>query len=114
MKTLKCVFLAALFAFAMTGNALADEAPKFKAKPVVNSNIVKISFEDAIRIPGLLNAMNAQLDNSLIGDDQPVYVARVCYAHRLYLIYGTQEQWRSFFKMHFRARLEPVMNYKTD
>lgn len=114
MKTLKCVLLTALFAVAMIGNAVADEAPKVKAKKVVSARIVKITFEKAIQNPGLLSAMNAQLDKSLISEDKPVYVARVCYAHRLYLISGSQDQWKRFFKMHFRARIEPVLVFGTN
>jgi hypothetical protein len=114
MKTLKCVLLAALFAVAMIGSAVADEAPKAKAKKVVSGYIVQIAFQNAIQNPDLLNAMNAQLDRSLINDDKPVYVARVCYAHRLYLISGTQDQWKRFFNMHFRARIVPVLDLRTD
>jgi hypothetical protein len=115
MKTLKCVLLTALFAVAMIGGAMAGEDTKVKAKPqAVKGNVVKITYEKAIQIPGLLSAMNAQLDKSLISEDKPFYVARVCYAHRLYLISGSQDQWKRFFKMHFRAKIEPVLIFGTD
>ena len=111
MKTLKCVLLAALFAIAMAGYASADEAPKFRVNKSFTSKIVKISFSQALMNPGLVNAMQAQLSGTLLSPEKPVYVARVSYDNKLYLISGTYEQWSKFLGMHWKSKIIPFSNH---
>ncbi len=107
MKALKCVLVAALFAVAMAGYASADEAPKWKVKTNFTSKIVKISFSQALMNPGLVDAMQAQLAGTILSPDKPVYVARVSYDNKLYLISGTYEQWSKFLGMHWKSKIVP-------
>jgi hypothetical protein len=94
MKTIKLVMIATLLTFTAVGIANADG---FKSKPIT-TRVVNISFEKAVQIPGLVAAMNQQLNVQML-ESHPgkTWTASVIYKNVDYRITGTREQWELFF-----------------
>ena len=96
MKTLKFALIAAIVACTMVSLAYADgikENPKFK-------KVVNMTFDQAMKIPGLVAAMNEQLDkDDFLDNTEAVYVASVIYNGSTYRIAGSRLQWTRFFKL---------------
>ena len=97
MKTLKFALIAAIVACTMVSLAKADginEHPKFK-------KIVNKTLDEALKVPGLAEAMYAQIDrDEILGNPTShVYVASVAFQGNTYRITGTISQWLRFFRM---------------
>ena len=91
MKTLKLTLIAAILSFAMVSYAGVNP-PKHAKK------IVKISLTQALKEPGLVNAMHNQLSMAFLKLEQPgLYTANVKYNLNVYKIYGKREAWIRFF-----------------
>jgi hypothetical protein len=91
MKKLTLILTAAILSLAfMTANTASGD--EFHAK----KSAVKLTFEKATSIPGLVQAMYAQIDKDILKSNFEVYVARVKYNGKVYLIYGTYGQWENF------------------
>ena len=93
MKTLKLIMISAFVAFAVVSFANLDKADTNKPGKLYN-----ISFEQAMKIPGLSNAMYEQLDYRFLKFEQKVYTVDVLYMNSTMRITGTQAQWVSFFQ----------------
>jgi len=92
MKTLKFALIAAILSL-----ALAGYSTDHKIKVV---RTIKISIDKACDERGLVRAMYVQLDEAIVLKERSkIYVARVKYNNNLYLIFGTQKEWESFFLM---------------
>jgi hypothetical protein len=89
MKALKLVFVAVL----MAGVCMASADGHKK----VSHHVVYVSFEKAIQHPGLLAAMQLQLNPGFMIDDQEFYTVSVNYQRITYKITGSREQWTYFF-----------------
>jgi hypothetical protein len=97
MKTLKFALIAALVACTMVSLSYADGFTG-KPKPI---KVVTLTLEKAVKIPGLVVAMYAQIDkDELLNGNQSTYVAEVVYQGTLYQIRGTLAQWIRFFRLH--------------
>jgi hypothetical protein len=104
MKTLKFALIAALLACTVVSLANSDG---FKAKP---KKIVNCTFEKAITIPGLLVAMYQQLDDEVLGKEQPSYTLEVVMQGTLYRITGSRSQWVAFFSGKYKPKMEKKIN----
>ena len=105
MKTLKLAVIATLVAFAMVSVANADGFTG-KPKPI---KVINLTLAKAMSIPGLVAAMNAQLEKEdILNGTLSTYVAEVTYNGVLYRISGTLLQWARFFQL----QGEPVVNDK--
>ncbi len=93
MKAMRIVLIAVLVSFVAMSYA--------KEKPNNNSKKINvIALEQAVRIPGLVMAMKAQLDTEFLKIEHPGwYSARVKYQHSTYVIYGKRQAWLRFFKL---------------
>ena len=90
MKTLKLAMIAAILSFAMISYA--------GVKPEHAKKVVKITLTQALKEPGLVNAMHAQLKVRFIQvEPNGLYVATVRYNLVIYKIYGTRTAWVRFF-----------------
>jgi hypothetical protein len=95
MKTLKLALVATVVAFALVSVASADG---FKSKPKFTKR-VNITIENAIKDPGLVAAMYAQLSKNDVGPTaMPPFIFDVTYNGAHYSISGTRSQWLSFFR----------------
>ena len=101
MKTLKNALIATLVAFTMVSLSYADgfkENPKFK-------KVVVLTFEQAIKDPGLVKAMHLQLYREDFTDAQQNYfIAIVLYKGNTCRITGTHDQWMHFFSLNDKIR----------
>ena len=93
MKTLKLVMLAALVAFTAVSMA-SSSGDSFKGG---SKKIYNISFQNAVKNPGLMIAMYQQVSPDILLDDKPVYVVFVLYHQTIYRITGSLAQWTKFF-----------------
>jgi hypothetical protein len=92
MKTLKLVLVAAILSFAMISYAGIDPSTQTAKK------VMKIELKKALKDPGLVNAMHAQLKISfLMVEQNGLYTATVRYNKVVYIIYGTRTAWVRFF-----------------
>ena len=93
MKTIKLILVVAILAIAASGYAGVDPGPKY----------IKISLKRAMENPELLHAMYHQLNKDFLQvdqldvDKQRYYLAEVKYNRRIYLVYGTYDDWMFFF-----------------
>ena len=95
MKTLKLSLVAMLVAFTLA--SLSSAAQVVKEKPNFKK-VVVISFAQAVKDPGLVRAMQLQLNRNDFRDShQNFYVAELLYRGSVYHIDGTYEQWNRFF-----------------
>lgn len=103
MKTLKFAMAAAILAFAMI--CYAGEEPTTQAH---QKKVVKITLSQAINEPGLVAAMQDQLDPSMLQDEpNGFYVGVVYYNKVVYRIYGTLRGWKAFFGLEWPS-VEPA------
>lgn len=102
MKTLKLMLAAIFVAFAMSSMAGIDPAPK-------SVKSVKITFQKAVHNPMLCKAMYIQIDPNQLFSNNHFYTARVKYQGVNYLITGTHNQWKRFFKL----GVKPPVTVKT-
>lgn len=93
MKNIKYALVAVLVACTMISLAAPNTRESRDAK-----KIVKITYERAIKIPGLVVAMYEQLDPAFLEIDKPIYVVYVSYGLNIFRITGTRAQWVTFFK----------------
>jgi len=94
MKTLKFALIAAIVACTMVSLAKADG---FTGKPQFKK-VVNLTLNQAIRTPGLVQAMFAQVSKEeILENHQHIYVATVQYNGATYRITGTLDQWMKFF-----------------
>jgi hypothetical protein len=98
MKTFKSVLILLLVTVTMAGYSSADG---FKIKPGPKK-IVSISFERAIKNPGLILAMYQQLNGEFLNNNQKTYTVSVVYDDSIYRITGTYDQWKMFFNLNFK------------
>ena len=82
-------------AFLIIAFASQASAGKFKTNP--NKSVIYINVISAMSNPGLSEAIQSQVDHSLLNSNQPVYVAEVAYKNKIYKVSGTYEQWAWFF-----------------
>jgi hypothetical protein len=101
MKVLKLAMVSVVLALAMVATASADE---IHAKP---GKVVKVTVAQALKIQGLATEMYKQLDESMLNNNQQVYVGRVKHNHNLYLISGNYNQWKRFFSMKWKYYAVP-------
>jgi hypothetical protein len=94
MKTLKLVTLVSIVLVTIASITSTAEVRADHAK-----NNVYISFDQAIKDPGLVQAMVEQIDNFFLQRNQIYYTAEVNYDSRVYFITGSSSQWRWFFKV---------------
>jgi hypothetical protein len=95
MKTLKFALIAAIVACTMVSLSYADGFTG-KPKPI---KVLNVTLEKAVRIPGLVAAMTAQIDkDDFLNGTSHILVAEVTFQGTLYRISGTLEQWIMFFK----------------
>jgi hypothetical protein len=95
MKTLKLSMVAMLVAFTLA--SLSSSAQVMKEKPNFKK-VVVMSYEQAVKDPALVRAMQLQLDkHDFLDSHQNFYVAEVLYRGSTYHIDGTYEQWQRFF-----------------
>lgn len=93
MKSVKLILVAVLFATAIVNTANAD-IPRRDAA----SNIIRLTYMEAIQVPGLVAAMQAQLNGAFLGSPGINTVTlRVKFQNHVYLITGTRAQWNAFF-----------------
>ena len=104
MKALKFALIAALVACTMVSLASTDG---FKEKP---KKVVNCTFEKAIHMPGLLVAMYQQLDDEVLGKEQPSYTLEVRLQGTLYRITGSRGQWVAFFSGKYKPKMEKKIN----
>jgi hypothetical protein len=107
MKTLKFALIAALVACTMVSLANNDG---FKAKP---KKVVNCTFEKAIHNPALVIAMYQQLDDKVLGNEQPVYTLEVVLDGTLYRITGSRGQWMVFFSGKYKLLKDRKANIIT-
>ncbi len=92
MKTLKLAMIAAILSFAMISYAGVKPTPQQAKK------VVKITLTQALKEPGLVNAMHKQLRMSFLQvEPHGLYIATVRYNLVVYKIYGTRTAWVRFF-----------------
>jgi|GEM_PF-1288842 len=92
MKTLKFALIAAFISLALVGYSTDNKTN--------TSLTLKISVKKALEERGLVRQMYIQLDESFLNSESTrYYFARVTFRDRLYVIYGTHEDWVSFFLM---------------
>ena len=92
MKTLKLTMIAAILSFAMISYAGVDPKPQQAKK------VVKITLTQALKEPGLVNAMHAQLKMQFLQvEPNSLYIGTVFYTNVVYKIYGSRTQWIRFF-----------------
>ena len=92
MKTLKLAMIAAILSFAMISYG------GIKPTPHQAKKVVKITLTQALKEPGLVNAMHTQLKISFLQvEPNGLYVATVRYNLVVYRIYGTRTAWIRFF-----------------
>ncbi|OQX81436.1 MAG: hypothetical protein B6D61_00665 [Bacteroidetes bacterium 4484_249] len=97
MKTTKLIMIVAFFSFAAIG---------FSGEDIKTGHLsAKITLQDAIVIPGLVTAIQQQLDPVFLQEPrQPrVFTAEIRFNHVLYVIYATIPEWREFFRMRLIA-----------
>ena len=105
MKTLKLAVVATLVAFVMVSMASADGFQP-KPKPI---KVINLTLDKAMSIPGLVNAMYAQIDrDNFLDGIHYTFVAEVKYNGALYRISGTLFEWIRFF----RLQGDPPVNKK--
>ena len=93
MKNIKLVLIAALITFTSVGFAQTGEYIG-KLKP----ETIKISLDEALAMPGLVEAMYEQLDESMLENEKGGEVVfKVVYKDILFLIIGNYEEWLKFF-----------------
>jgi len=96
MKTTKVLLITVLMAFAAVTFA-QSESPQFLTKkppPVLST---EISISSAMQNPGLLAAMNAQVDPSILESNARIYTVPIKYRKVVYFVSGTRGQWMKFF-----------------
>ena len=92
MKTLKLTMIAAILSFAMISYAGVEPTPPVAKK------VVKITLTQALREPGLVNAMHNQLTVQFLQvEPQGLYVGTVRFNRVVYKIYGSRTAWIRFF-----------------
>jgi len=93
MKSAKLILIAVLVATAIVNTANAD-IPRRDAA----SNIIRLTYTEAIQDAGLVAAMHAQLNGAFLGSPGLNTVTlRVKFQNHVYLITGTRTQWNIFF-----------------
>jgi hypothetical protein len=92
MKALKLVLIAVILSLGIT-----SMHAKSAAKP---TKIINLPLEQAIKDPGLLKAMYAQLTMEFIKvEKQGVYTALVRHNKTIYRIYAPHREWVIFFQI---------------
>jgi hypothetical protein len=92
MKTLKFTLIALIVATAMVNQAAADE---FRSKP---KKAVSITFDRAVKNPGLVAAIFDQVDPGFLNRIEQLYVIEVTYNGALYRILGSRQSWLKLFR----------------
>jgi hypothetical protein len=92
MKTLKLALIALFVATAMVNQAAADE---FRGKP---KKAVNITFDRAVKNPGLVAAILDQVDPKFMNTIEQLYVIEVIYNGALYRILGSRQSWLKLFR----------------
>lgn len=90
MKATRFFLMLALVSFALMSFATNDvDRPR---------TTVKISIEKAAHNPALAKAIYQQVDQDILGNDSPSFISvAVKHNRTVYLVFGTYEQWLSFF-----------------
>lgn len=97
MKTLKFVLIAAILSFGTMSFTIEDPGP-FSTNQTQLA--VNISLRAAMNNPGLVIAMHSQIDKSFLQLDQNgPYTALVYYNRVRYVISGSYDQWKAFFRV---------------
>jgi len=105
MKALKFALIAAIVACTMVSLANADE---FKSKP---KKVVSMTFDRAVKIPGLVTAIYEQVDPIFLNKIEQLYVVEVVYNGAIYRILGSRMNWISFFRPRPRPHPPVVKKY---
>jgi hypothetical protein len=92
MKTLRFALIAVFIATALVNQASADD---FKGKP---RKAVSITFDRAVKNPGLVMAIYQQVDTRFLNTIEQLYVVEVVYNGALYRILGSRQSWIRFFR----------------
>lgn len=93
MKSLKLVLIVAIIATAAVNyaspNRMGDFDPELK--------VIEISLENALLNPSLVILMKEHLDVNALEKEEGLIYFQVKDHDLLYVIYGTYEEWASFF-----------------
>ncbi|MEA3479362.1 MAG: hypothetical protein U9R60_14330 [Bacteroidota bacterium] len=103
MKSIKLVMITAIVAITMVTIAKAEHPSKIdESKRTIN-----LTFEQAMKNPGLVAAMYEQLHNDFLGgnSNQQLYTVTVVYMNYNFRITGTYTQWFLFFKIQWTQSL---------
>jgi hypothetical protein len=92
MKTLKIALIVMFIATAMVNQAASDE---FKSKP---KKTASITFANAVKIPGLVDALYQQVDPKFLNKIEQLYIVEVVYNGAIYRILGSRQSWIRFFR----------------
>jgi hypothetical protein len=105
MKTLKLVLITAVLALGIT-----SMPAKSATKP---SKVINLPLEQAVKDPGLLKAMYAQLTMEFIKvEKQGVYTALVRHNKRTYRIYAPHREWVLFFQIKPATLVNKTINHQ--
>lgn len=109
MKTLKFALIAAIVACTMVSLAKADG---FKEKPTFKK-VKNITLVQAMKVPGLPQAMYQQLDvEDFLDNPQAVFTAEVTLNGNIYRITGSRDEWVKFFKLEVIHSVKAKHNIK--
>ncbi len=105
MKTVKLILIAAFVSFAMMSfSATINDVDKPNNR---------IAIEKAMMDRGLLDAMNLQIDESLIAvEHQGFYYAKVRYNGKILIIYGKLKAFQKYFRVRKWVSEKPVSGDK--
>jgi len=95
MKTIKIIAVLVLLAIAGTG--FTTSVPKDNII-ALHSQVVHLTLQKAMTIPGLVQAMQEQLDPSFLNTNQLSYTEVVYYENTAYYISGSYDEWVWFFR----------------
>ncbi len=95
MKTIKIIAVLALLAIAGTG--FTTSVPRdYMTYP--HSQVIYLTLQKALTVPGLVQAMQEQLDPSFLNTNQQSYTQVVYYQSLAYYISGSYDEWVWFFR----------------
>lgn len=94
MKTVKILMIATLLVLTTASITNADG---FKEKP--KNKTIHVTLVQAIGIPGLAASMFQQLNQGFLGCGcQSTYTVTVTFQNVIYIVTGTEREWKAFFK----------------
>ena len=93
MKSLKLAVIAVLLTFSVVNIAKSDGFGTIKDP----KNVVSLTLQQAVQVPGLVVAMNQQLNPGFLNTNQQYYTVSVSTPQYIFKITGTYQEWKLFF-----------------